>query len=65
MRGAKTRELRDYQVNIQLVPFVAVSFLGVVLVFRPDAVEAVLAVSGAAVLGLRGSYLCCQRILSV
>ena len=61
-RGAKTRELHDNQVNVQLTPFVAIPFLGIVLVFRPDAADAALAVTGAAVLGTRRSYLRHRRL---
>lgn len=57
----KPRRLRDTAVNTQLGPFLAVLFVGVVLVFRPERAELAVATVPLLLAALRRSCLSYRR----
>lgn len=61
---AKPRRWRDMAVNMQLGPFVAVIFAGVVLVFAPDRMELVLPTVPLLLPSLRRSRLFYRHVYS-
>ncbi len=61
-RRIETRERRDNQVSVQVGAFVAMPVVGIVLILRPDAAEAVLAAAGLVITAMRQSYVRYQRI---
>lgn len=60
--GAKTWEVRDSQVNLQLGLFIAVPFVGVVLVFGPNSQAWALAALPALLTSLHGTRLRYRRL---